>query len=262
MSEVEELSCISLLKAMELEDYNNDMEFEEEVEEMEDQGSLNLPEEWVYSCREQFTGCQIIHAETQSEKEDGQTSETNKEERIQDNIFVEEELKILDGQSQNSTQEHVQVNQGKAKKKKAWGAIQPQRRSKRQPQDGMPVLERAQALRKKNNLEVPKGITHFSCQLSTQNLRDLASKVDLNIEEDKDRDSSCVEGILGEFIGRSALFSDNCSFANCVKKVVVDKPSSIVTRSKANQSLEKVTAGNNSMTQGAVKIQNKGVMVG
>lgn len=80
-------------------------------------------------------------------------------------------------------------------KKKVWGPIQLERRSKRNPQDDIPMLERAQALKRKNILEEPKGINH-RLQISSQNLSNIASKVGLEVENDQDNDKSCVDIIL------------------------------------------------------------------
>lgn len=41
---------------MELGYFNGDLEVEEAGSEMSEQDSLNLPEEWVYSCKEYVSG--------------------------------------------------------------------------------------------------------------------------------------------------------------------------------------------------------------
>ena len=79
----------------------------------------------------------------------------------------------------------------------------------------------------KNNLEVPKGITHSSCHLTSQILSDLAVKVGLELEDGKDRNRSCIESIVEDKAKRSGTFSTGCSFANCLKNKVIDRPPSI-----------------------------------
>jgi hypothetical protein len=132
------MNCISLLKAMELEDLNTELEMEEiENGEME-QDTLGLPEEWMHCCMDQTSGeiglnC-LIHKEDQPDTEKSQTTVVvPQEEKTQNDIEENEALQ----------EDQVQKRQAKSKKKKVWGPIQPERRSKRQPQDGVPVLERA-----------------------------------------------------------------------------------------------------------------------
>jgi hypothetical protein len=52
----------------------------------------------------------------------------------------------------------IQGKDGKvAKRKRGWGPVQLERKSKRVPRDGVTMLEKAQALKSKNNLENEKG---------------------------------------------------------------------------------------------------------
>jgi hypothetical protein len=212
----------------------------EEIENGEmEQDTLGLPEEWMHCCMGQASGeiglnC-LVHKEDQPDTEKSQTTVVvPQEEQTQNDIEENEALQ----------EDQVQKRQAKTKKKKVWGPIQPERRSKRQPQDGVPVLERAQALRMKNNLEVPEGITNSSYHLTSQILSDLAVKVGLEVEDGKDRNRSCIESIVEDNAKRSEAFSVGCSFANCRKNKVSDRPPSIVTRSMAAQKSRDVTVGN------------------
>jgi hypothetical protein len=54
MSKEDERTCINLLKSMELEGYNHEMEIEEIDSEVVEQETLGLPEEWIYSCIEGY----------------------------------------------------------------------------------------------------------------------------------------------------------------------------------------------------------------
>lgn len=119
----------------------------------------------------------------------------------------------------------------------------------------------------KNNLEVPKGTTHISCHLSSQNLSDLASKVGIAIEDDKNSKETCVDSILSNNARRDKDFSFSCTFANCTKHMEVDKTSSLATSSRVVQENSKVTEGNfsilsnfadNHTTEGNVICSNVG----
>lgn len=107
-------------------------------------------------------------------------------------------------------------------------------------------MNKAQALKRKINLEVPKGITHNSCKLSSQNLNDLASKIGLEIGSSMTSKGSCVDDIIDENAKRSENFIADCSLINCPKKTILNPVSHRVTRSKAAQGPSKVTVGNSS----------------
>lgn len=157
ISESDEVSCVNLLKAMELGEHWDGMEVEKEVMEGTGDETLNLPEEWIYSCMELATNDsvsqdfsqpdQILTTAVEASKVDGGKQAVQLQ---KNNISELEDIG-------NTMEETAQVKTRKARKKKVWGPIQPERRSKRIAQDGIPVLEKAQTLKKKNNLEEPKG---------------------------------------------------------------------------------------------------------
>jgi hypothetical protein len=117
--------CINLLKAMELDDKEDE---EEEGESQqgtgEDQEPTNLPEEWIYAITKEDT------AGVQKDKRGTSTTESN--------------LINLP----------AEVNQ----KTKVWGPIQAERRSSRLNNDDKTILEKAKNLKRKINLEDNKGI--------------------------------------------------------------------------------------------------------
>ena len=65
-------------------------------------------------------------------------------------------------------------------KKRGWGPLQPERRNKRVPLNGVNMLERARAVKRKNNLEIEKG-KQISKQISTSSLLEIASSIDLEV---------------------------------------------------------------------------------
>jgi hypothetical protein len=79
--------------------------------------------------------------DAQSGTENYQLNVETQDEHVRVDKSVGEEQKSLVGQSQIPVEEQVQVPPVKAKKK--GGPIQPERRSKRIPEDGVPVLEKA-----------------------------------------------------------------------------------------------------------------------
>jgi hypothetical protein len=238
ISETDELTCITLLKAMELEEYNGGVEVEELEGEMVDQETLNLPEEWIYNMTQTDGGS--------SQKTDHEYAEIVKEDiQLGDEIQNDQPQIEKESEVEGPSKEQDQLPPAKAKrKKKVWGPIQPKRRSKRQSQDGVPVFEKAQALKMKYNLEVPKGITYKACHLTSKNLSDLASMIGIQLEESLDKVSSCVDSILEDNDRRKEHFSVGCSFAECSRNTEVVKHYSIVTRSKVAQEVQNVTVGN------------------
>lgn len=71
------------------------------------------------------------------------------------------------------------------KRSKQWDLVIPERKSKRHPQDGMTMLEKAQALKEQNNLEIPKGKKSIP-SFSNDNLVDIASKIGIDLGSKED----------------------------------------------------------------------------
>lgn len=136
--------------------------------------------------------------------------------QLQNPNVSEVERMISEEPTMNITEEQPMkpVKAKKKKKKKAWGPIPPEKRSKRIPKDDVPMLEKAQALKMKNNLEVPKGKTQVHYNLSFQKLSSLATKIRLDVEHGSSC-RSCVDTILDDNAQRSKIFSDSCSFIGC-----------------------------------------------
>jgi len=138
MSDADEMTCINLLKAMELEEYNNGMEVEvldnEVVEQaMVAQEGLSLPEERTYSCMGQTIGETSYKMEEPLAIESAQPTEVLQGKQVQVESEAMQESNMSEIQSQCSPKPQAQMTPVKAKKKKVWGPIQPLRRSKRQP---------------------------------------------------------------------------------------------------------------------------------
>jgi hypothetical protein len=135
-------NCANLLRAMELSDEEEETEpqgFDGIVKEM-----LYLPEEWVYN-ESGVTSLEDSNftADDQAKKNDPLASDAQSE-----------KYDLLADTADPKTEEDRQVN-----KKKEWGPIVVQRRSKRDLGGEKTILEKAQDIKRKWN-EVPlKGMT-------------------------------------------------------------------------------------------------------
>ena len=117
------------------------------------------------------------------------------------------------------------VNQGKndgvsksKPRKRGWGPVQLERKSKRVPLDGMNMLEKAQALKKKNNLEVEKG-KKVSTQISSYSLLDIAASLDLDVPVEDLSKQNVVDQVLDLETERNNTFKAACSKVDCPVKV-------------------------------------------
>ena len=200
--EAMESSCISLLKAMEIgdreeawiEDVGETFEPEEE--------SLNLPSKWLYGYAD---------------------SRDQPDQTLMNQMSTE-------GNADSSDIPHIDialgvVNQGKdggvAKskpRKRGWGPVQLERKSKRVPLDGMNMVEKAQALKKKNNLEFKKG-KKVSKQISSSSSLDIAASIDLDVPVEELSKQKVVDQVLDLEIERNKNFNATCSKVDCPIKV-------------------------------------------
>lgn len=127
--------CVNLLRAMELEDKEEEGDTENPTLMEEDGELINLPEEWVYALSETLA----VESNFEPEKESRQESEENQ-------IINEDKV------------ENIQEEDNKGKKvNKKWGPIQAEKRSARLKDDGRTALEKAQNLKRKVNLEDSQG---------------------------------------------------------------------------------------------------------
>jgi hypothetical protein len=91
-------------------------------------------------------------------------------------------------------------------------------KSKRVPQDGAAMLERAQHIIRENNLEVMEGKKKVSPPFSVSDLLHVASSIDVvvpTVELDK---INAVHNIIDTEITRNGKFSVECSFQGCSDK--------------------------------------------
>jgi hypothetical protein len=156
--------CINLLRDMELDDRESeddkqeheqgtlaDQELETGKTHMEkvgedlefEQEQLNLPEEWVYTISKDREKTNPEQEETQNQAEEGEKTHENVMEQERDPT---PQMKKHKGKPEEA--DH---------KQKQWGPVQAERRSARVLVDGKTVIERAQKLKRKGNLEDPQG---------------------------------------------------------------------------------------------------------
>jgi len=200
--EAMESSCISLLKAMEIGDreevWIGDVgeTFEPEEE------SLNLPSEWLYG-----------YADSRDQPDQTLMNQMSTEGNADSSDIPQIDTAL------------GAMNQGKdgrvAKskpRKRGWGPVQPERKSKRVPLDGMTMLEKAQALKKKNNLKIERG-KKVSKQISTSSLLDIAASIDLDVPVEELSKQKVVDQVLELEIERNNSFNAACSNVDCPVKV-------------------------------------------
>jgi hypothetical protein len=156
--------CINLLRDTELDDRENedekqeheqgdlaDQEFEtskthmhEIGEDLEaEQEQLHLPEEWVYAMSKDEEKTNPGHQGTQTQADEKKETHEN----------VMEQERDLTPQMKKHKGKPEEANH----KQKQWGPVQAERRSARLLADGKTVIERAQKLKRKVNLEEPQG---------------------------------------------------------------------------------------------------------
>jgi len=113
----------------------------------------------------------------------------------------------------------IQGKDGKvAKRKRGWGPVQPERKSKRVPLDGVTMLEKAQALKSKNNLENEKG-KKVSKHISTSSLLEIvATSIDLEVPVEELSKQKLVDQVLDLEIERNNSFNVACSTVECQGK--------------------------------------------
>jgi hypothetical protein len=115
-------------------------------------------------------------------------------------------------QEKDSKMVHAKPN------KRVWEPIQPERKSKRVPLDGDSMLEKAQALKRKNNLEIDKG-KKVQNQISTSSLLEIASGIDLSVPVEELVRHKVVNQVLELEMDRNNSFSSACSFVGCHSKI-------------------------------------------
>lgn len=215
----EENRCLSLLQAMELDDsveVDMDNLGLEELGFLEKEDMLTLPEEWVTSLS-QAGECSFTNSKQILPQEKG-----SKDEVLggQVNFVLEEELESNLGTQPTKEDIGKLVNQrdvekGKSKGKgKVWGPVIAQRRSQRILDDGRTMTEKAQELKKKSNLEIPKGITKIP-SISRASLLSVATEIGLVVEDGNPSNSSVLDNMLAIDKERHTLSVNSCPNSLC-----------------------------------------------
>jgi hypothetical protein len=194
--------CINLLNAMELDDKESEDRWEEEKEDTEpEQEQFYLPEEWVYGIS----------------KEGGQTYPEQRE--MQDQAEEEEQIQENEvGQERDPTPQ-VKKQGGRPRKaepkQKQWGPLQAERRSARTVNDGKIVIEKAQNLKRKVNLEENQGTKPPLPQtLSQDTVTYVAHLLDVNIGHTHNA-VEVVKEIVDLDHNRHNSFSSACKVQEC-----------------------------------------------
>lgn len=147
---------------MEIEDREEEW-VENKMEDFEPgEESLNLPAEWLYS---------FVETEKQM---DQSTTVLPEVETVSGESEQQQKILVPDQVVQKKSSRLVSPKP----KKGGWGPLQPERKSKRVPQEGISMLERAQAVKRKNNLEIEKG-KKVSKPLSVSSMLDIADNIDI-----------------------------------------------------------------------------------
>lgn len=83
------------------------------------------------------------------------------------------------------------------------------------------MLERAQALKRKNNLEIEKG-KKVSNPISAVSLVDIAASISVAIPTNELDGQRIVKQMLGAELDRNRTFNNNCGLEGCSSKCLAD----------------------------------------
>lgn len=200
--------CMNLLRAMELEEKEENSEMEQIMEAGEDNELINLPEEWVYSLSE---GEIRDNTQPPSEVNNGEEMLPEQEEQHDQ----EGDVNMLGEQGKTTIGE-----EGRTKRKtNKWGPIQAEKRSTRLREDGKTALEKAQNLKRKVNLEDNQGKkTYASAVLSKSEFFHIAEVVGVTVEKNnKDISGDVLAEIQELDKDRTSSFSLACKNPTCSK---------------------------------------------
>lgn len=195
-----ESSCINLLRAMEIEDRDEVDDAVTDFITNNEEEDLSLPGEWLFDC----TGTE--HQDPQpSGVEDIPTSEAVP-------MGVDAEVK-----KSEALQEVVEGGKKPRVKKCTWGLVLLEKKSKRVSQDGATMLSRAQALKRKNNLEIEKG-KNVTKPISSSSLLDIASVIGIAVPAVELDKRELVKQMLSAEVDRNKSFNTSCNIEGCVVK--------------------------------------------
>lgn len=102
-------------------------------------------------------------------------------------------------------------DKGGMKKAKVWGPVKPQRRSQRNIRDDKTMLEKAQDLKRKYDLEDNKGNKHISCS----SLLSVATEIGLVVEESNPQSRNLLASILALEKSRNEAGTSSCHNTSC-----------------------------------------------
>jgi len=177
----------SLLKAMEL-DENEDEEDEIVVTMTQDEeGTIQLPEEWIYDLALNRKGSLEESSKTYSMVLDQGKFSTSEEggTNSKANAVPSEEEELISFTQPNTEDIERQKADGylkkgrKVSKKHKWGLVVPLRRSSRNVDDGRTMMDKAQEAKRKWNLEDRTG--NKSSRVSKSTLLSVAKDIGLDV---------------------------------------------------------------------------------
>ena len=121
---------------------------------------------------------------------------------------------------------------------------------------GVNMLEIAQAVKRKNNLEIEKG-KQISKQISTSSLLEIASSIDLEVPAEELSKQKVVNQVLDLEIKRNNNFIVDCSMVDCPVKVdIKDKLTSVGSQEKNGPDhiscSHSIVCGNSSASSGTI----------
>lgn len=206
--------CINLLRSMELgEESEEDMDYEA-VEDDGENELFNLPVEWRYSVEGNISHAAIRIPEAEPEVVQTQEVHTSQESRIGEN-------EPQDTQSEEGKK--MSKKKSEAAKSK-WGPQIPERKSNRTINDGRTMEQKAQALKRKANLEDPKGKQSYAAVTMSKNDISRVAKIVILSFTDPNVSEVSTNNIISADKLRCESFAASCNLGSC--SVSGDKSSS------------------------------------
>jgi hypothetical protein len=204
---------VNLLQAMEVGEFEDEMEMEVEANHEGEEEMLTLPEEWVYDSS-------LISGESSGQRQF--MTESAKEgaaiERLEegtDSVRGDEGVRRKDN-SEIAVKGVCAGKEGKTNKKQAWGPVMPQRKSQRTMGDSRTIMEKAQEAKRKWEGEVTKGKQNTSrLHITSHDLKTTADVIGI-VSLDGNPVSTALTRSLQEAEEKiESSFSSSCSSHLC-----------------------------------------------
>jgi hypothetical protein len=196
--------CMSLLRAMELEE----SEEEDQTEKTEEEDSYFLPEEWIYS--------------TEVSKETGEAPQAQKS-SVEVGELLEEDKSRAN-------------RKNRTRKEKEWGPVVVQRRSKRLAGDSKTVIEKAQEVKRKWNEDPSTGMTTSkSYQINFDDLKLSAVVVGIVGKDGNPIKDAIINDMVAVEEKRALSYMSKCDHESC--RAVDENPRSCVQGSAIGDSV-------------------------